>query len=185
MKGTIAILLFSLFPTIVEAQEGYANGYYITYGFDTVFTKIKVLNSKVGKKIGYLNLKGKKKRFNADEVSEYGIQRLSSYASIAPFPKAPKVRFFAEIVVDGEARLLYYGFKKKYFLKRRGSTEAIKIKKHKYRKQMMHFFQDFDDLHEDLKKKRIKYGQIETAVGKYNTWYVEYYLPYQESLNDK
>ena len=104
------------------AQEGNSDGYYIPYGGDTVFTKIKMLNSQVAKKIGYINHKGRNKKFNADEVTEYGMKGFSSYASIAPFEKAPKVRFFAEIVVDGQARLLYYAFKKKCFLKRYGSA---------------------------------------------------------------
>ena len=181
MKPLLLIILISL-AQLSQAQDGYSNGYYITYGQDTTFTKIKVFNSQVGKKIGYVNHKGKRKKFNADEISEYSIEGLSSYATIAPFRKAPKVRFFAEIVVDGKARLLFYAFKKKYFLKRQGSAEAIKIKKLSYRKQLMHFFQDFDDLREALKKKTYKYGQIETVVTKYNTWYVEFYLPYQESL---
>jgi hypothetical protein len=165
-----------------QAQEDYASGYYITYSGDTIHTQIKVLNSKAGKKIGYLNAKGRKRKFSGSDVKEYHIKGFASYASIAPFPKAPKVRFFADIVVDGQARLLYYGFKKKYYLTRIGNSEAIKIKKLSYRKQLMQFFQDFDELREDLKKKRITYGQIETAVTRYNTWYVEFYLPYQRSL---
>jgi len=182
MKILFSILFLSIIGTACIAQEDYADGYYITYGRDTIHAKIKVLNSKVGKKIGYLNPKGKKRKFSASEVQAYQIKGFAGYASIAPYPKAPKVRFFAEIVVDGQARLLYYAFKKKYFLKRRGSAEAIKIKKLTYRKQLMRFFQDFDDLHEALKNRKYKYGQIETAVSKYNTWYVEFYLPYQQSL---
>lgn len=185
MKITISILLllFSFIRGI--AQDDYTEGYYITYGSDSVFTKIKVINSPAAKKIGYINKKGKKKKFSASEVTEYGLNDLSSYAAIAPLPKAPKVRFFAEIVVDGQARLLYYSFKKNYFIKRRGSTEAVKIKKGTFRKQMMRFFQDFDDLRRAVKKKEIKYEQLETAVAKYNSWYEEFYRPYQKSLKRK
>ena len=182
MKYAFLILSILLLSVASYAQEDYARGYYITYGGDTIHTKIKVLNSKAGKKIGYLNAKGKKRKFSGSEVKEYHIKGFAGYASIAPFPKAPKVRFFADIVVEGQARLLYYGFKKKYYLTRRGNSEAIKIKKLSFRKQLMHFFQDFDDLREDLKKKRIKYGQIETAVTRYNNWYIEFYLPYEQSL---
>jgi len=182
LKFTFLILLILLFGKASNAQEDYADGYYITYGGDTIHAKIKVLNSKAGKKIGYLNPKGRKRKFSASQVKEYQIKGFAGYASIAPYPKAPKVRFFADIAVEGQARLLYYGFKKKYYLNRKGTTEAIKIKKLSFRKQLMHFFQDFDELREDLKKKRLKYGQIETAVTRYNTWYVEFYLPYQHSL---
>lgn len=182
VKTLFSILFLSIFGTVCIAQEEYADGYYITYGGDTIHTKIKVVNSKAGKKIGYLNPKGKKRKFSASGVKEYQIKGFAGYASIAPYSKAPKTRFFADIAVEGQARLLYYGFKKKYYLTRRGNTESIKIKKLTYRKQLMNFFQDFDELREDLKKKRLKYGQIETAVTRYNTWYVEFYLPYQNSL---
>ena len=182
MKSLFPILFFSIVGTLCIAQDQYADGYYITYGGDTIYAKIKVLNSRVGKKIDYLNPKGRKRKFSASEVQEYQIKGFAGYASIAPFPKAPKVRFFADIAVEGQVRLLYYGFKKKYYLMRKGTTEVVKIKKLSFRKQLMHFFQDFDELREDLKKKRLKYGQIETAVTRYNTWYVEFYLPYQHSL---
>jgi len=182
MKITVLVLLLSIIGTTCVAQDGYADGYYIPYGGDSIFTQIKVLNSKVSKKIGYINQKGKKKRFNADEVIEYGFTGLSSYASIAPISKAPKVRFFAEIVEDGQVRLMYYAFKKKYFIQKKGSGEAIKIKKMSFRKLTMNFFQDFDEVYLDIKKRRLKYGQLEMAVLRYNSWHQEYYQPYQRSL---
>ncbi len=175
MKYIILIVLALVTANVSLAQEGYAEGYYIPYGGDMVFAPIKLLNSSGGKKIGYINQKGRKKKFTADEVSEYGLKGLSSYASVVPVSEKAKARFFAEIVVDGQIRLMYYAFKKKYFLIRKGSTEIVNIKKGSFRKQMMPLFQDFDDLYRDVRKKRIKYEQLETAVARYNTWYAKLY----------
>ncbi len=175
MKYIILIILALVTANVSIAQEGYADGYYIPYGGDKAFAPIKLLNSSGGRKIGYLNHKGRKKKFTADEVSEYGIKGLSSYASVVPVSEKTKPRFFAEIVVDGQVRLMYYAFKKQYYIRRKGSVETVKINKKGFKKQMMDFFQDFDDLHRDIKKKRIKYEQLETAVSRYNTWYAEFY----------
>lgn len=182
LRSAFITWLFMLIGAASIAQDGYAHGYYITFGFDTVQTKIKVVNSILGKKIGYLNAKGKTKKFNADEVTEYGINGLSSFVSIAPIPKAPKVRYFAEVVVDGQARLLYYKLKKKYYIKRKNELESMKIKKWTFRKQMRMFFEDFDDLADEIHNKKLKRHQIRTIVNKYNIWYMEFYIPYLESI---
>lgn len=181
-KVILAICLLIAIYTGTYAQDGYADGYYITFGGDTTYTKIKVFNGILNKKIGYINENGKTKRFNANEVTEYGFNGLNIYASIAPSPKAPKMRYFAEVVENGEVRLMYFKLKKKYYIKHKNDLQSIKIKKWTFRKQMSQFFQDFDDLVEEIRSKNIKRHQVRTIVRKYNTWYVDFYIPYLESL---
>jgi len=182
MRFVLIIVLSTLFCKISIAQNGYADGYYITFGLDTVHTKIEVNASKLGKKIGYINEKSKKKKFNANDNIEYGINGLPPYVSVAFVKKYHKARYFAKVVQDGQVRLMYYQFKKKYFIKKTNDLDAIKIKRWPFRWQMMKFFQDFDDLVEDIRTRKLKRRQIETIVRKYNNWYVEFYIPYLESL---
>ncbi|MEO1052248.1 MAG: hypothetical protein AAFX87_16570 [Bacteroidota bacterium] len=184
MALTLRILFVTaiiLMPALAIGQDGYADGYFISFSGDTTFTKIRVINKRKYKKIGYINEVGKRRKFSADDVKEYRINDKLVYASFAPYQTRVNRRFFAKVVEDGEARLLYYDLKKRYYVKKKDDIEAQWVRKWDFRKRMMAFFKDNEELRQLIRKRKLKHRDIELIVHKYNTWYNDYFIPYVES----
>jgi len=180
--STKRILLFFCIQFIALSgfsQDGYVNGYIINFNGDTVKGKIKdrkYPKNLIGwQKINFINEKGEKEKYTADDIRGYSKNNSSSYRSLTLGVEGTKK--FAQILESGAVILFDYSLglsqnaPPEYFLQKANDVNSLmEWREADYKKTATYFFKDDKELVKSIEDEKLKHGDIQTIVKKYNEW---------------
>ena len=179
MKKILFVFYLQFFTIIFFAQDGYVKGYIVNYKGDTIKGKIKdrkYPKNLIGwQKINFINEKGEKDKYTADDIRGYSKSNSSSYRSLALGVEGTKR--FAQILESGEIILFSYSLglsqnaRFQYYLQKVGDVNSLmEWREADYKKTANYFLKDDKELVKLIEDEKLKPGDIQTIVKEYNLW---------------
>lgn len=174
--------LVMLFFLAGFAQEGYRSGFVVTYKGDTLYGKIKdrkYYNSPLSwQKINFINDKGEKEKFTAEDIRFYSKSGSNSYRSLALGVEGK--RQFVEIVENGPVVLMLYylGLSSQtppdyYLQKNKDDNSLMEWRSGDYKRTAAQFFKADTSLMRSIEDDKFSHGDIQKIVKQYNEWKVK------------
>lgn len=175
----LTVVAFAQDEVVAFAQDGYVRGYIINFVGDTVKGTIKdrkYPKNLIGwQKINFINEKGEKDKFTADDIRGYSKNNSSSYRSLALGVEGTKR--FAQILESGAVVLFAYslGLSQKappdYFLQKTNDVNSLmEWREVDYKKTANYFFKENKDMIKLIESESLKHDDIQKIVKDYNEW---------------